>query len=236
MKRVTYIVTGTSKGLGKAIVERLVQDGNQIKVVSLGRSFHTDHVKYLHDKNLNVHFIEVDLSDTAMIKSKLKKLKNHIDKQDKIVFINNAASINPVNKIGAFREDDIIASININVVTPFMIINQLMKWFGNQEMIFLNISSGAANRPIDGWATYCAGKAYAKMLFDVLHEQTKESNKIQVLQLDPGVMDTGMQEQIRNADITVFPDRQMFIDYKDNQKLKTPGEVADSIISTIDPS
>src|SRR3546814_17816377 len=56
----------------------------------------------------------------------------------------------------------------------------------------LNISSGAAIRPLPGWGAYCASKAAIRHFFDVAEaEQTLD---LSVRHFDPGVLDTRMQE------------------------------------------
>jgi benzil reductase ((S)-benzoin forming) len=100
-------------------------------------------------------------------------------------------------------------------------------------LTFVNISSGAANRPIAGWATYCSSKAFTKMFFDVLATQTKNNPDIKIKTIDPGVIDTSMQQLIRNANNHDFPEQPIFRQLNEEGKLRKPSDVAEEIIKEI---
>ena len=68
------------------------------------------------------------------------------------------------------------------------------------DFILVNISSGAANRAIPSWASYCASKAALNILTEALYLEEKEKGiDLKAFAVAPGVIDTGMQEQIRSA-------------------------------------
>jgi NAD(P)-dependent dehydrogenase (short-subunit alcohol dehydrogenase family) len=89
----------------------------------------------------------------------------------------------------------------------------------------LFISSGAATRPIEGWAAYCAAKAGGEMFFRVLAEERPD---LTVVSVNPGRMDTDMQGVLRRSD---FPTRQSYVDAHEHRQLAQPHEVAARIIS-----
>ncbi|QLQ18384.1 MAG: SDR family NAD(P)-dependent oxidoreductase [Exiguobacterium profundum] len=55
---------------------------------------------------------------------------------------------------------------------------------------------GAARRPLEGWSAYCAGKAGLAMLTRSVHLEYGAAG-VQVYGFAPGVVDTGMQGEIR---------------------------------------
>ena len=62
--------------------------------------------------------------------------------------------------------------------------------------LVVNISSGAAKRPIEGWSAYCSAKAGLDMATRTLAlEQSRETNPVRVLSFAPGIVDTRMQEE-----------------------------------------
>jgi NAD(P)-dependent dehydrogenase (short-subunit alcohol dehydrogenase family) len=63
----------------------------------------------------------------------------------------------------------------------------------------VNVSSGAAARPIPGWSAYCAAKAGLDMFTQVVALEVQDSN-IRVNALYPGLVDTDMQADIRSVD------------------------------------
>ena len=64
----------------------------------------------------------------------------------------------------------------------------------------VNLSSGAAHRPMEGWSAYCAGKAGLAMLTRAIHEEYAAQG-IRVFGFAPGVVDTDMQGSIRASGI-----------------------------------
>jgi benzil reductase ((S)-benzoin forming) len=94
----------------------------------------------------------------------------------------------------------------------------------------VNVSSGAASHPIDGWAMYCSSKSAAKAFFDTV---ALEHSAVRLLQINPGIVDTDMQQEIRNASHDQFSRLEEFITYKKNNALQTPEEAAKNIMTQI---
>ena len=96
------------------------------------------------------------------------------------------------------------------------------------HMRIINISTGAANKPFPGWSMYCSTKCGIKMFFDCID---REDESIIVHHIDPGVMDTGMQQLIRDASFEQFPLRDKFVEYKSKNLLQKPEDVARNILT-----
>jgi NAD(P)-dependent dehydrogenase (short-subunit alcohol dehydrogenase family) len=64
----------------------------------------------------------------------------------------------------------------------------------------INLSSGAALRPLEGWSAYCAAKAGLAMLTRSLALEYGEAG-IRAFGFAPGVVDTDMQAEIRASGI-----------------------------------
>jgi benzil reductase ((S)-benzoin forming) len=143
----------------------------------------------------------------------------------KIVFINNASTIKPIGKIENFEFSDIVSAINANQVSSMLITKALLKF--NLELEVLNITSGAADNPIPGWSIYCTTKSANKMFFNVLENQYEN---VKVNHFDPGILDTNMQNNIRSSDISEFSKVEKFVEFKKNNLLKNPEDVAKDII------
>lgn len=140
-----------------------------------------------------------------------------------IVYVNNAATILPLNAVGSFEDYQLSAYYRINVIAPIRLINELVaiKKIG---LTILNISSGAAIRAISHWSLYCSAKAAVNMFCDVLAIDHPE---VTVRNIDPGVVKTSMQRQIRASNI---PDLQAFNNLADNEQLKEPIDAAREIL------
>jgi benzil reductase ((S)-benzoin forming) len=100
--------------------------------------------------------------------------------------------------------------------------------------VILNISSGAAFYPYSGWSVYCSSKAGLDMFTKVAGlEQAAEQQPVIIFALAPGIIETGMQESIRETDLALFPDRDKFISLHEEGKLAKPDDVAKIIIRSI---
>jgi len=234
LKQLVYIITGTNKGLGAAFVKEIIFSKPDAIIISVGRRLNNEQIKYLESKSSNFYFSKTDLNKLRSIAKTLNLHYRIISNADNLIFINNAGTVFPIEKIGSLNEKELIESTNVNALAPSIITNYLLQHCSSKAIIFLNITSGAAEKPIAGWATYCSGKAYSKMFFSVLQEQVKENSRIKVYQIDPGTMDTEMQHAIRNSNPAVFPRQKNFIELKQSEKLSIPQEIAKKILGQIE--
>ncbi len=208
--RNVIIITGASRGLGKAMVDLAVKQQDTI-VVSLSRSIHEDH----QELGNRFVFSKTDLSGPFQPQS-LEFLDTHIAPGNRIFFFNNAGNVLPIGAIGEFNADDIQSHVQVNVAYPAALVNYLIGKYKSNSKVFVNISSGAANRPIEHWGLYCASKAFMKMYFNVLEEEHKNVADANFHNIEPGVLDTGMRENIRNS---TFPDQSYFVKLQEENKL-----------------
>ena len=217
----TVIITGANRGLGEAFVDRLIKD-NDCFIISISRSLSDKQKEYSLER---FYFLEMDLSKDD-VGEKIKTIKGLI-KNEPIYFINNASIIEPIVKIEDLDEAAIDATISVNVKSTMVITTFLLRNFKQNLLTFVNISSGAANRAISNWSLYCASKACIQMFFNVAESEYKQHR---FFNIDPGVMDTGMQKSLRNSD---FPDVESFKGLQKENQLKQPSDVAHEILATI---
>ncbi len=223
--RKVIIVSGANRGLGKALVDLSLQSQNTL-VISISRSLHDDHKSFSIDQ---LAFLKYDLSTPFDLK-KIQLINKLIGPYDFIYFFNNAGVIDPINEVGKFSSLDIEVSIRVNIEFPVNFINYSLNTYSNNRIKVINITSGAGNRGIANWSLYCAAKAYMKHFLAVLELENKESTNISFLSVDPGVMNTSMQNKIRNSS---FPDIKQFEKLKELNKLIEPKESARKIFDLI---
>lgn len=214
-----YFITGTSRGIGKALAEVLLQDKNT-KVFGIGRAECLEHVNYKHNK--------ADLS-------KLEQVGNFefepLENIDSVCLINNAGALGYVNHVGQLKSDDMISTFNLNTIAPTILTNKFIAKFGKlpARKVVLNVSSGAGRHAIESWSAYCASKAALDMFSQVAYlEQHKfnAENPVHVFSVAPGIVDTKMQDDIRSVPSENFSDVDRFVAYKAKNQLSTPISVA----------
>ncbi len=117
------------------------------------------------------------------------------------ILVNNAGVIGPIGRIGDLAIEDWARSIETNLVAAFHAIRLVLPGMvarGGGTVV--NLSSGAAHRPTEGWSAYCAGKAGLAMVTRMVAHEYGESG-IRAFGFAPGVVDTDMQGAIRASGI-----------------------------------
>lgn len=215
-------VTGSSKGIGRALTDLLLAE--DYYVVGLSR---TNDIE-----NLNFKYERLDMSDLQAVKE-----FNFATEGAEVLLVNNAGLIGEIGAVGSIEGVDIENVINVNTIAPQILINSFVKRFKNDKGRFhvLNISSGAGKSPIDAWATYCASKAALDLFSETVAEELdwRGHENWFVHSCAPGVVDTNMQKQIRSADLKDFKLVQKFKDLKENNELSTPIHVAQKLFEII---
>jgi benzil reductase ((S)-benzoin forming) len=177
----------------------------------------------------------VDLSDLDQLEGSLPTLFGTALWRgcDRAWLINNAGGIAPVKRIGELKADAVARNINLNLAAPMLMANafaQAVKALACPKLV-VNLSSGAAKRPIDGWSAYCSAKAGLEMATRALAlEQVSQTHPIRTLAFAPGIVDTGMQEEIRSAAPEDFSQVKQFIAFKEEGKLASATAVADLLV------
>jgi benzil reductase ((S)-benzoin forming) len=220
----TYIITGANRGLGEALTDILVMQ-KDTKVISISRKLSAEQIRMLDTGFF--FFIEQDMTQ-ALNEGLLDQLAKIIGTKDRIVFINNAASIEPIKPVQRINKEELLQSLLINIYTPIILFNNIQSRFSTNLIDYVNITSGAANKSIANWALYSSSKAYMDRFVEIMRVENSERRRF--YSIDPGMVDTGMQQQIRQSD---FPKVKYFCEAKENNSLRTPKEAAYNILKQI---
>ena len=219
------IVTGASSGLGYQLVLGLLDSGWNVHGVSR-RKVSLSSSKYKH------HCL--DLSSPGGVESYFKSsFASLLDENiEHLVLINDAGTIQPVGDPSGHSLEKLSASMNLNCVVP----QWLMGFFRGAKVRkydVVNISSGAANKPYQGWGSYCSGKAALKMASQVM---AFENPGMRVLSYAPGVIDTPMQAEVRSSSEEAFPSLSRFVGLFEQGELIDPTLPAQEIIDFVEGS
>jgi benzil reductase ((S)-benzoin forming) len=231
-----YIITGASRGIGEALARRLIVPGNTLFAVS--RTMNEDLVELASSLNVPLYYFEADLSSRKETESFIRDVfsKIHLSEYDRIALINNAGMLDPVGPLKYTDFELAEKHLHLNLLAPMILSSVFISETESVQIpkVILNISSGAAFYPYSGWSVYCSSKAALDMLSKVAGlEQNKEQYPVTIFALAPGIIETGMQESIRETDLALFPDRDKFISLHEEGKLAKPEDVAHTIVSTI---
>lgn len=214
-----FYITGTGKGIGKALALLLLENKNNY-VIGLSRNNAIKHERF--------DFIAIDLSDFSQVENfQFINIKD----AEKISLINNAGIIGDIKHIGNMDNKLIYQTFMLNSICPAVLSNNFIKAYTDVsvEKIILNVSSGAARHAVEAWSTYCASKSAVDMfslVADTEQKLEKVKYPVKIFSVAPGVVDTQMQDQIRASTKDDFSEVGKFIEYKINNKLATPEKAA----------
>lgn len=228
-----FFITGASRGIGKALVERILQVEDTF-VFGFSRHADIQHERYRHH--------HVDLSDIEHLKQEVSHFFSDLSDAERIVLVNNAGTLGDVKYFGEIADDQIQFLFNLNVTAPAILMNHFFQAYRNHpaEKIMINVSSGAGKSPVDGWSGYCASKAALDMLSQVAAlEVEKAGGKVsdfKVYALAPGVVDTAMQAEIRQVNPEDFSNLDKFLNLKEKGALDDAARTAEKFMYLIDHS
>lgn len=216
------IITGGSKGLGLGLAKEYHKNG--YRVISLSRS--------KLEKVYAVEQYRCDLSNAESIEPVLIEIFNQLDGDStaNITLINNAGDLGSINTIDKLSPAEISYTIQVNLVAPLILNSIFLRltrdWNCKKQII--NISSGAAINPYESWSMYCSSKAGLDMMTKVIAKEQKDHGA-SIVSIYPGIVDTDMQAEARNAPKENFKSVQRFIDFYEQGELFTPKQVAKKI-------
>jgi benzil reductase ((S)-benzoin forming) len=217
-----YIVTGTTRGLGKALAERIALDVDN-ELIALGRA--------PDGPVAGGARLQLDLADTAALHQVFDRVEARIrgKRYAKAVLVNNAGIVEPVAPLERADVAELERNVVVNLVAPMILMRRFLSATAGKALLrrIINVSSGAARRPIAGWSAYCAAKAGLDMATRVV---ALENPTVEVASLAPGVIDTHMQGVVRSASVEDFPDVERFRGMKSDGTLRSAEDVAADIL------
>lgn len=207
------LITGISSGLGEALAEAYLENGDTVYAIGKTISGKLDHYPHFF-------FFPYDLSETFMIQSTLKEFLQ--DRTFDLVILN--AGI--LGDIATLSQTDLMVAkevMEVNVWANKELIDTL---HANAEVKqIIGISSGAAVNGSKGWGAYSLSKAALNMLLKVY---AKELPDIHFTALAPGVIRTPMVEHIiKEVDDNKYPSAKRLKE----GPIQTPKEAAKNLMA-----
>lgn len=223
-----FLITGASKGLGRSLALSIAESGGV--VIALAReSLELESVEVELKKISEESFAVVcDLADSSQISQTAEMIASSFGHLSGI--IHNAGIINPIGNMLDVEREGWEKTIQVNLLGVQDLTRSLESVIGGENHTRITtISSGAAQRSLHGWSAYCVSKAGLDMWTKCMAEEGENAN-ISALAIAPGIVDTGMQQEIRQADESSFPLLQNFKDYYRNGELSKPDDVATKLL------
>lgn len=177
------LVTGGSRGIGRAIVDRLVNDGFAVVLTWNSDAEAANNVVAIHDGR--VEAVQADLSSMESVRTAVTNLQQFGPFD---VLVNNAACELPITTILDTSDKAWMAAQTIYATAPFLLIKGLAPTMPSGSAI-VNVSSLNVLMPQPGLSGYCAGKSALESLTQVAAKEFA-SHGITVNAVRPGATDT----------------------------------------------
>ena len=194
MERKVILVTGASRGIGKAIAEVLSKECYQV-IANYNKS--EEEAKILASENENIEIYKADVSKREDVANMVEYIINKYGKID--VLINNAG-ISQEKMIQDITDEDFQNVIQINLYSVFCTIQEVLKYMLKEKKgNIINISSIYGINGGSCASIYSATKAGVDAITKSLAKELGPSN-IKINSVAPGCMNTDMNSYLTNEE------------------------------------
>ena len=159
MENKVVLITGGSRGIGKAIAKKFAKAGYNIVINYTSESFEFEKFKeeIVENENINILFIKTDVTKYNECEKMVKEVINKFGKID--VLINNAG-ITKDGLLMRMKEEDFDKVIEVNLKGTFNVTKNVIPYMMKQRYgKIVNISSVVGIGGNAGQANYAASKA-----------------------------------------------------------------------------
>ncbi|PVU87446.1 hypothetical protein BB559_006050 [Furculomyces boomerangus] len=229
------IVTGASKGIGKAACINLAKLGYNVvgfarsepELISVGKDCEAA------NPNTQYAYFSGDVSNNGDCDSTVELAIKKFGRIDALV--NNAAVVEPNGELAGYSKADFARHFDINLFSILYLTQITLPELIKAKGKVINISSGSATNFLKTSGAYCCSKAALNMMTTGFAAEVPE---VTFLALRPGVVDTDMQKSARSSRYATAPEvRKMFVSFKENGVLldpNTPGSIIANMCKRLD--
>src|SRR5213079_1832473 len=187
MKR--YLITGASRGIGRAIAEKLA--GRDVELLLHGRDTVAlaQTCKVVEPQCAKVTPLIHDLATARGVSDLIAEVGRHpID-----LLVNNAgiAIVKPFTEITSIEWEQ---TVGVNITAPFLLTQRFAPRLPPGSSI-VNILSVAAKRGFSNWSAYCMSKFALEGFSQSIREELRD-HKIRVINIYPAATDTNIWNHI----------------------------------------
>jgi len=201
------LITGGSRGLGKALALSLSSQGAKVVLVARHQAELDEAVSEIRSKGGTAFGVVADVGDKESVYpvvGQAAALAGPVD-----ILINNASTLGPtpLRLIPDTDCEDFERALEVNTVGPFRLIKAVVgSMVLRRTGVVVNISSDAAVEPYPAWGVYGASKAALDHLTRIAALELAGTG-VRFLSVDPGEMDTRMHaDAMPEADPGSLPD------------------------------
>ena len=185
------LVTGASRGLGRALAARQAREGYDLIIDARDAVALDAAAAEIRWDGGNVTAIPGDVTDPAH-RLALQRAAERAGRLD--LLVNNAGTLgaSPLPALADYPADELRTAFEVNVIAPIALTQLVLPLLRAAGGAVLNITSDAAVEAYAGWGGYGAAKAALEQASNVL---AAEELAVRVWWADPGDLRTDMHQQ-----------------------------------------
>jgi NAD(P)-dependent dehydrogenase (short-subunit alcohol dehydrogenase family) len=193
------VITGVTRGLGRAMAEALMEQGHQ--VIGIGRS--RDQIEELRAAHRAPHdFDVVDVSEEVQVMRWAKRILKAFGPPDFLV--NNAAIVNANAKLWEVSAEEFGRVIDVNIKGVAHVIRAMLPAMVKRGAgVVVNFSSYWGRSTAPEVAPYCATKWAIEGLTQAMSQELPAG--MAAVAFNPGVIDTDMLRSCFGAAAAGYP-------------------------------
>jgi NAD(P)-dependent dehydrogenase (short-subunit alcohol dehydrogenase family) len=217
MSKKTIIITGASRGLGRAAARSAAQMGANVVLMARSEGELARLVDEIQSAGGSALAIPGDVGSELYCNKAIAEAVQQFGRLDTLV--NNAGIIEPIEPLSEADLQAWEVNWRINLLGPLMLVRAALPHLRETRGRVVNVSSGAAVKVTRSWGAYSTAKAALNHFNRFLAE---EEPNITAIAFRPGVVDTAMQSTIRSSNKMPPEDHTFFMDLHSDGELLPP--------------
>lgn len=201
LKDKVAIITGGSRGIGKAIAERFAQEGCNLMLASRTKSELKKTVEsIIKQSSIHVSSYQTDIGNEEEVVAMVQQTITEFGRID--VLVNNAAIIGPMGEISKINGQEFFDTLKNNIGGTVFCTKAVIPYMKSQKQgNIINLSGGGGLYPLPYYDAYSASKAAIVRLTENFALELEKFN-INVTAISPGAVSTKMFDEQLKTDKT----------------------------------
>ncbi|MHC8515428.1 SDR family NAD(P)-dependent oxidoreductase [Sporosarcina sp. ITBMC105] len=192
MKNKVVLITGASRGLGRALTIAFAKEGAKLAICARSEESLQMVKKEAEAFGVDVLAITADVSNARDVERFVATTESAFGQID--VLINNASILgpSPMPMLLDYPEEDFAEVVKVNVNSTFLVTRRVIPgMLERNNGSIINVTSEAGNTGYAGWGAYGISKFAIEGLTETWADELSETN-VRINMVDPGEMNTEM--------------------------------------------
>ncbi len=189
------IVTGSGRGIGRAIAIELARGGGLVACASIDESEVTAVVGEIRELGAQAIGMRADVSDPAQVEEMVARTIDAFGRVD--VLVNNAGIFRAIGGLWEVEPEAWWNDVRTNLLGTFLCCRAVLPQMMRQDRgTIINMVGGGFDRPNAGGSGYAASKAGIARLTDTLAAELEATSGVGIYGLWPGFVNSGMTQSL----------------------------------------